>query len=113
MLDLYLACGVRYRIQIAGWVRFGEICSWRDYAVAQSHQGSRGFQRSGVSPGAWPCIDLVETAGHFTAEHFLDGGGFGGIVDFGPGAVGVDVADGIGCETSILQCRSHGSGCAD
>ncbi len=55
--------------------------------------------RAPLAPMEWPWRDLVELTGicvALGAEDLMDGGGFGGVVDLGAGAVGADEADFVG-----------------
>ncbi len=52
-----------------------------------------------VAPMEWPwriLVELMGMVGARGAEELVDGGGFGGVVGLGAGAVGVDVADLVG-----------------
>ena len=59
-----------------------------------------------AAPRVWPWMDLVELMGSVSAwapKTLVDGGGFGGVVGLGAGAVGVDVADVFGGEPGVAQ----------
>ena len=61
----------------------------------------------------WPWRDLVELTGIFDAcgaEDLVDGGGFGGVVGLGAGAVGADVADFFGRGVGVVDGLAHGGG---
>ncbi len=66
-----------------------------------------------VAPMEWPWRDLVELTGICEprcAEDLMDGGGFGGVVGLGAGAMGVDVADVIGRGVRVFDGLAHGCG---
>ena len=95
---LGLARGVEDYVEVEGGVYFGYSGVGGELVVVESDDGGQGFDGSGGSYGV-----AVEGFGGADgdlwgerAEELVDGGGFGGVVGLGAGAVGVDVGDVFG-----------------